>query len=207
MLHKVQWPPAQPRDHNACLARFKVCEQLRASPPTTTAAAAASFKESPAKTPCFPYPASFEETAKAPGFPCPASFKAPPVAKAPCLNIPTSFRSSPSPSAPPALASLEENCSEASSTARGASSSETSSVGSSSSSSYSSSPSPSSSSCPQSAAEWPRPRELVTTGRSQSKPGYSRMWEDPLGDRHAIPLYNRLHFSTVPRKTVTKKTW
>lgn len=47
----------------------------------------------------------------------------------------------------------------------------------------------------------------VKTGKFQSKPGYSRMWEDPVGDRNAVPLYNRLNFSTVPRKTANKKTW
>lgn len=196
MLHKVQWPPAQPRDHNECLARFKVCEQLRASPPTTTAAAAASFKES-TKTPCFSNPASIKETAKASSFAYPPSLKASPISKTPSPGTPASFRSSPSSNVPTphALTSLEDNCSETSSGQ--ASCSESSSVPS----------SPSCSPCPSS-AEWARPREpVVTTGRSQSKPGYSRMWEDPLGDRHAIPLYNRLHFSTVPRKTVTKKTW
>lgn len=45
------------------------------------------------------------------------------------------------------------------------------------------------------------------TGKAQSKAGYSRMWEDPLGDRHSIPLYNRLNFSTVPRKATNKKAW
>lgn len=35
---------------------------------------------------------------------------------------------------------------------------------------------------------------------------YKRMWEDPVGTVK-VPLYNRMNFATVPRKSVNKKAW
>lgn len=36
---------------------------------------------------------------------------------------------------------------------------------------------------------------------------HRRMWEDDLGTVKDVPLYNRMNFATIPRKSVNKKTW
>ena len=53
----------------------------------------------------------------------------------------------------------------------------------------------------ESLAEWSSCLEKKKMG------DHRRMWEDDLGTVKDVPLYNRMNFATIPRKSVNKKTW